>query len=255
MEDRIPRLVVALDFPTAAEAVELAKRIEPHVDGFKVGLELLMGPGPGVVAAVGELGKPVFCDAKLHDIPNTVQAAARQLGRYGVRWVTAHAAGGRAMLEAAVEGLNASTAGSEGGILAITVLTSLDAATLAATGITTSVGRQVSRLSRLAAESGAEGVVCGVSELGTVAQVAPELLTATPGIRPSADSGADDQARISTPEEATRRGSDLLVVGRPITRAPDPLEAAARIAATIATTRQSRLVESDDPVESGEELA
>ncbi len=224
-------IIVALDVSTAEEAVRLAERVEPHVAGFKVGLELLTGPGPGVVGAVGELGKPVFCDAKLHDIPATVGRAAHQLGRMGARWVTVHASGGRSMLAAARDGL---ADGSDGtaGILAVTVLTSLDAADLAAVGVNGSPGRQVARLARLAAEAEVEGVVCSMRELGDVRQVAPDLIRVTPGIRPTG-SGADDQARIATPEEAIDRGADLLVIGRPITKAPDPAEAAQRIAASI----------------------
>lgn len=223
-------VLVALDLPTAEEAVRMARSLAPHVGGFKVGLELLMGPGPAVVAAVAELGKPVFCDAKLHDIPNTVEHAARQVGRLGARWLTVHAGGGEAMLRAAVEGL--ASAGNEAGILAVTVLTSLDAAALSSTGVTGSPGKQVARLARLAASAGVEGVVCSVKELGDVAQVAPDLVKVTPGVRPpGADAG--DQARVATPQEAMARGADLLVIGRPITRAPDPVAAAAAIAAEL----------------------
>jgi orotidine-5'-phosphate decarboxylase len=221
-------VLVALDVGSAEEAVRLARAVAPHVGGFKVGLELLMGPGPGVVAAVGELGLPVFADAKLHDIPTTVEHAARALARLGARWVTAHATGGRAMLAAAVMGME----GSGGGVLAVTVLTSLTAQDLSSTGVTGSPGRQVARLARLAAEGGAEGVVCSVKELGDVAQVASGLVRVTPGVRP-AGSTTDDQARVATPEEAVSRGADLIVIGRPITRDPDPARAAAAIATAI----------------------
>lgn len=235
MSDPAP-VLVALDVPTAEEAVRLATALRPHVAGFKVGLELLMGPGPAVVATVAELGKPVFCDAKLHDIPNTVGRAARRLGRMGARWVSAHASGGADMLRAAGEGLVAGAAGAPSGILAITVLTSLDAATLAAVGVAGSPGRQVARLARLAAGAGVEGVVCSVKELGDVAQVAPDLVRVTPGIRP-AGVDADDQARVATPEEAVDRGADLLVIGRAITGAPDPVAAAERISRSIVARR------------------
>ncbi|HEX7099753.1 MAG TPA: orotidine-5'-phosphate decarboxylase [Acidimicrobiia bacterium] len=229
-------VIVALDYGEARAAVETAKLLAPHVGAFKVGLELLTGPGPATVAAIRELGLPVFVDAKLHDIPNTVRRAARNLGAIGARWVTAHAAGGTAMLEAAVEGLEDGAAGHPAGILAITVLTSLTGADLAATGITGTTGKQVARLSKLAAAAGAEGVVCSVRELGDVAQVAPELKRVTPGIRPS---GGDthDQARVSSPAEAIRRGADWLVVGRSITRAPDPVSAAVGIAEEILEAR------------------
>jgi orotidine-5'-phosphate decarboxylase len=227
-------ILVALDLSSAEEAVRLATRLKPVVGGFKVGLELLTGPGPGVVAALRRLDLPIFVDAKLHDIPNTVRAGARQLGGWGARWVSIHVVGGRPMIEAAVEGLTAGASGHPAGILAVTVLTSLDAAELAATGITGSPGRQVSRLTKLAAQSGAEGVVCAPSELGDVAQVAPNLLRVTPGIRPPGAS-KDDQARIASPREAIQRGADYLVIGRPITRAPDPYAAAERIAAELAS--------------------
>ncbi len=227
------RILVALDVPSAEEAVRLARDLEPEVGGFKVGLELLMGPGPGVVSAIGKLGKPVFVDAKLHDIPNTVHAAARQLGLAGARWVTAHAAGGPAMLEAAAAGLASGSGARTSGILAITVLTSLDEPALAATGVASTPGKLTARRARLAAEHGCEGVICSVKELGVVAEVAPNLLKVTPGIRPE---GAEthDQARVATPAEAVRRGADYLVVGRPITAAADPRQAAAALAASLA---------------------
>jgi orotidine-5'-phosphate decarboxylase len=225
-------ILVALDVPSAEEAVRMARSLAPHVGGFKVGLELLMGPGPAVVAAVAEPGKPVFCDAKLHDIPNTVEQAARQVGRLGARWLTVHAGGGEAMMTAAVAGFASGAGGRDVGILAVTVLTSLDAAALTSTGVGATPGRQVARLAKLASSAGVEGVVCSVKELGDVAQVAPQLLNVTPGVRPvGADAG--DQARVATPQEAMSRGADLLVIGRPITRAVDPVAAAAEIAASI----------------------
>lgn len=223
-------ILVALDFPSAEQAVRLARDLVPHVGGFKVGLELMMGPGPGVVAAVGELGLPVFADAKLHDIPNTVAAASRQLGRYGARWVSAHGAGSAAMLAAAVESLR--EANPLGGILAITVLTSLDAGDLARVGINGTPGRQVSRISKVAATAGVEGVVCAAAELGVVSQSAPGLVRVTPGVRP-AGADQDDQARVATPVEALARGADHLVIGRPITRATDPIAAAHQLAVEL----------------------
>jgi orotidine-5'-phosphate decarboxylase len=184
------------------------------------------------VAALAELGKPVFADAKLHDIPSQVEAAARSLGRHGARWITAHASGGREMLEAAVTGLAAGT-DARAGILGVTVLTSLDAASLAQVGIATTPGKLVAKMARVAAAAGAEGVVCSPLELGVVSEVAPELKKVTPGIRPSGTSD-DDQSRIATPEDAIRRGADLLVIGRPITAADDPLAAAEAIGESLA---------------------
>ena len=222
-------ILVALDVPTADEAVRLARAVRPYVAGFKVGLELLMGPGPATVAALAADGSDVFADAKLHDIPTTVERAAAQLGRLGARWVTVHAAGGLVQLEAAVAGLAAGAGGRTAGVLAVTVLTSFDDATLAEVGVQGTTGRHTSRLAKLARRSGAEGVVCAVRELGVVAQAAPDLVKVTPGIRP-AGNDPDDQKRVATPAEAMARGADYLVVGRPITRASDPAAAAAAIA-------------------------
>ena len=224
-------IIVALDVPGAEDAVRMARKLDEEVGGFKVGLGLLHGPGPGVVGAIADLGKPVFADAKLHDIPSQVETAARRLGRWGARWVTAHAGGGAAMLEAAVSGL-ATGADADGGILGVTVLTSLDAADLAAVGIATTPGKLVSKMARVVAATGCEGLVCSQHELRVVADVAPDLVTFIPGIRP-AGAEAGDQARVATPEDAISRGADWLVIGRPITAAPDPSEAAASIAASI----------------------
>lgn len=223
------RIIVALDLDTAEQAVRLAKQLAPHVGAFKVGLGLLHSVGPGVVTALVDLGKPVFADAKLHDIPTQVGAAARRLGRLGVRWVTAHVSGGETMLRAAGEGL-AETSGAHAGILGVTVLTSIDAGTLTALGIGSTPGKLVSKMSRVASASGCEGVICSPQELAVVGSVAPELLRVTPGVRPP---GAElgDQRRVMTPTEAFERGADWLVVGRPITAAEDPVEAALTIAA------------------------
>jgi orotidine-5'-phosphate decarboxylase len=210
----VTELYVALDFPTLEEAASLAEDLLSHVDGFKVGLELLLGTGPSAITTIAELGLPVFADAKLHDIPNTVERAARRLSSTGARFVSVHASGGRPMVDAAIVGFGGK------GILAVTVLTSRadplgDAATL----------------SELAAEAGAEGVVCSVSDLTKVKMVAPGLLCVTPGIRPSFPS--DDQVRTATPEEAAMAGADIIVVGRPITRSTDPVGAARALAASL----------------------
>lgn len=219
-------LLIALDLRRGEEAVRLARALAGRVAGFKVGLGLLYGPGPGLVGALARLG-PVFADAKLHDIPSQVQAAARRLGEYGARWVTAHASGGVEMLQAAAAGLSAGAGGRKCGVLAVTVLTSLDeAASSALFGRTP--GELTSRLARRAAEAGVEGVVCSPKELGVVAEVAPGLLRVAPGIRP-AGMESHDQRRTATPQEALARGADLLVVGRAVTGAPDPVEAVARL--------------------------
>ncbi|MCP3997847.1 MAG: orotidine-5'-phosphate decarboxylase [bacterium] len=222
------KTIVALDLTTAEEAVRLAKKVAPHVGAFKVGLGLLHGAGPGVVSALVDLGKPVFADAKLHDIPSQVNAAARQLGRLGARWVTAHVSGGEAMLQAAAEGLG-DTSDGYGGILGVTVLTSLDKEDLGAIGIASSPGKLVSKMSRVAESSGCEGVVCSPHELTVVGSVAPDLLRVTPGVR-ERGAAVGDQRRVMTPRDAIERGADWLVIGRPITGAMDPAGAAATIA-------------------------
>lgn len=225
-------ILVALDLGSAEEATRMAQLLAPSVGGFKVGLELLTGPGPATVAAIVRIGKPVFVDAKLHDIPNTVLAASRQLGRMGARWLTVHASGGREQLEAAVEGLSDGCGGREAGVLAVTVLTSLSDADLAQVGVTGSTGKQTSRLARLADTSGVEGVICAVKELGVVGEVASRLVRVTPGIR-LAGGHQHDQKRVATPFEAIARGADWLVIGREITRAPDPRAAAEAIASAL----------------------
>lgn len=230
MDER--RIIVALDLRTAEEAVRLAEALAGHVAGFKVGLGLLHGPGPGLVGALSRLG-PVLADAKLHDIPSQVETAARRLGEYGARWITAHAAGGIDMLRAAATGLAATAPHRPVGILAVTVLTSIDAATAAAI-FGQSPGKVTARLAEQAAAAGVEGLVCSPKELKVVADVAPGLLKVTPGIRPDG-SPPDDQRRTATPAEAIARGADLLVVGRPIIGAPDPVEAARRLQLSVAS--------------------
>jgi orotidine-5'-phosphate decarboxylase len=225
-------IIVALDVPHATEAVHLAGILQSEVGGFKIGLELLTGPGPAIIPAIAAGGMPVFVDAKLHDIPATVRRAARQLGALGARWVSVHAAGGGSMMEAAVEGLTEGAGGREAGVLAVTVLTSLDDAALTAVGIMQSPGRLTSKMAGLAASSGCEGIVCSPRELGVIAAVAPDLLRVTPGIR-GAGAPLEDQVRVATPAEAIRSGADYLVIGRPITRAADPVAAARRIISSI----------------------
>lgn len=216
-------VLVALDLPTLDDAVDLARTLVPHVGGFKVGLGLIMTDGPVAVARIADLGLPVFADAKLHDIPNTVTEAARALGRHGARWVTVHP-GGHAMVDAAMSGLAEGSA-ETAGVLVVTVLTSLDDRDLEAAGIHRTTEEQVVAMTLFAADAGAEGVVCAPSEAGRARQAGPGLTVVTPGIRPTG-SAPDDQKRYATPAEAVAAGADWLVVGRPITRAPDPVAAA-----------------------------
>jgi len=220
-------ITVALDLPTAEQAVRMAQTVAPHVGAFKIGLGLLHGPGPGTIDALVRTGRPVFVDAKLHDIPSQVHSAAERLGKHGARWITAHVGGGIAMLEAAVEGLRKGAAGAECGILGVSVLTSLDSNDLERIGFQRTPGQLVGRMAKLADKAGCEGLVCSPQELHVVTQAAPSLIRVTPGIRPvDLD---DDQSRTATPVDAIERGATMLVIGRPITQAADPAEAAAEI--------------------------
>ncbi len=231
-------IIVALDLSTAEEAVRVAKAVAPYVGGFKVGLGLLHGPGPGTIDALVRLDRPVFADAKLHDIPSQVERAAERLGMHGARWITAHIGGGAAMLDAAVAGLDRGSGHAKAGILGVSVLTSLAETDLQRIGIQRSPGQLVGKMSKVAEASGCEGLVCSPQELNVVAQSAPSLVRVTPGIRPVATD--DDQARTSTPAEAIARGANLLVIGRPITGSSDPAEAAAMILADINRTDDDR---------------
>jgi orotidine-5'-phosphate decarboxylase len=228
-------IIVALDLPTAEEAVRVAREVSPHVGGFKVGLGLLFGPGPSTIDAMVRLGKPVFADAKLHDIPSQVRRAAERLGTHGARWVTAHASGGIDMLQAAVEGLSTGSGGAEAGVLGVSILTSLDKNALERVGIQRSPGQLVGKMAKVSAAAGCEGVVCSPHELNVVRQAAPGLIRVTPGIRPTTRD--DDQARTASPVEAVESGATLLVIGRPITQAQDPAAAAEQIHAEIMKSR------------------
>jgi orotidine-5'-phosphate decarboxylase len=220
-------IIVALDRPTAEDAVRVAKAVAPYVGGFKVGLGLLHGPGPGTIDALVRLDRPVFVDAKLHDIPSQVERAAYRLADHGARWVTVHIGGGKAMLEAAVSGMADGAGGAAAGILGVSVLTSLDISDIQRLGIQRTPGQLVGKMAKIAAEARCEGIVSSPDELNVVRQAAPDLIRVTPGIRPVARD--DDQARTATPIEAIDRGANLLVIGRPIAAAGDPAEAAAAI--------------------------
>ena len=231
-----PPIAVALDVPTLDEAVELAAVLQGEVAVCKVGLELFGAHGPDAVRQVAEQA-PVFLDLKLHDIPTTVRRAAQVLGGLGVAMLTVHAAGAADMVAAAVEGLAAGhdEAGLDGPapiVLGVTVLTSMSDDDLASIGAP-AAGEQVPALAALAVDAGAQGLVCAPRDLAVVrAAVGPDVTLVTPGVRP-ADSGDDDHARAATPAEAIAAGADLLVVGRPITRAEDPVRAARAIAAEL----------------------
>jgi orotidine-5'-phosphate decarboxylase len=221
-------IAVALDAPNLEIAAQWAGLVTPHVSTVKIGLELYLRYGPEVVASIrGASGVQIFLDLKLHDIPATVASAARAVARLRPQLLTVHAAGGPAMIRAAVE----AAAGTP--IAAVTALTSLDGEDLTRIGVPGKTADWVLRLAALAVEAGASGLVCSPREVAAVrAEVGPEITLITPGVRP-AGIDAHDQARVATPEEALRAGADLLVIGRAITAAPDPGAAAAAIAAAL----------------------
>ncbi|GIH45730.1 orotidine-5'-phosphate decarboxylase [Microbispora rosea] len=221
-------IAVALDAPDMETAARWAGLVTPHVSTVKVGLELYLRHGPDVIASVrGASGVQVFLDLKLHDIPNTVAAAARAVARLKPTYLTVHAAGGPAMVRAAVE------AAPNTQIAAVTLLTSLSEADLREIGIQGPPADVARRMAAVAVGAGAQALVCSPREVAAVrAEVGPDVTLITPGVRPA---GADtqDQARVATPEDAIAQGADLLVIGRPITGAPDPGAAAAGIAAAL----------------------
>jgi orotidine-5'-phosphate decarboxylase len=229
----VNRIIVPLDVPSAAEALALADRLRGEVGGFKVGKELFTAAGPDVVRALVARGDRVFLDLKYHDIPNTVAGAVRSACALGVWMLNVHASGGRPMMEAARRA--ADEQGAKSGtpplVIAVTVLTSLDAATLASVGVAASPLDQVVTLAKLAQSARLDGVVASPRETGAIRQACgPDFLIVTPGIRGgAAASGPDDQQRTMTPGEAVKAGSSYLVVGRPITGAADPAAAAAKI--------------------------
>ena len=220
------RLIVALDVPDGPKALAMVQRLRNLVQWFKVGLELYLAEGNRIVEKVREQGYSVFLDLKLHDIPNTVAGAVRSVSAGGAGMLTVHAAGGPAMLAAAQEAAAAVAGGPK--LLAVTVLTSMDAAQLAATGVCSSPGEQVLRLAELAHEAGIRGLVASSQEVARLRAAHPDSALVIPGIRP-AGANAGDQKRVATPASAIADGADYLVVGRPITQAADPVAAAQAI--------------------------
>jgi orotidine-5'-phosphate decarboxylase len=223
------RTFVALDTPDRARALDLARRLAGRVGGFKIGLEAFVALGPPIVEEIAASGHAIFLDLKLHDIPNTVAGAAASAARLPVSFLTVHALGGPAMIERAVAASGAVT------VLAVTILTSHDEASLARLGIAGPAEAAVSRLATIAREAGAGGIVCSPLEIAAARKAHPDGTLVIPGIRPAgAGAARDDQARVATPAAAVRAGADRLVIGRPITAASDPVGAAAAIAAEIA---------------------
>lgn len=222
-------IIVALDVPSADAAAALAQAVAPWVGAFKVGSELFTAAGPGIVSRLRDTGAAVFLDLKFHDIPNTVARAVASATRLDAQMLTVHTSGGTAMLRAAEEA--AQRAAAELGraaplVLGVTVLTSLDDTALAEVGVGAATTSQVERLARLATAAGLRGLVCSPLELPVLRRVLPRAMQiVTPGIRTGAER-ADDQRRTLAPREALAAGADWLVIGRPITAAPDPATAA-----------------------------
>jgi len=223
MKDKI---IVALDVAEPAQALALARTLQPGVGVFKVGLELFTAAGPDIVRELRAMGCNVFLDLKLHDIPNTVARAVDNAVKLGVSFLTLHACGGAGMLQAASDSAHDSSLR----LLAVTVLTSLTDADLAQMGINETAAARVMRLAAMAVECNVRGIVCSSHEVKALRSTFPAgVVLVTPGIRP-AGSKTHDQKRVATPKEAIKWGADYIVVGRAITDTPDPLAAAKQVA-------------------------
>jgi orotidine-5'-phosphate decarboxylase len=219
------RVILALDLPSLDRARALALAVKSAVGMLKVGLELYVEAGPGAVALGREAGLPVFLDLKLHDIPETVERAVARASALGARMLTVHAAGGRAMLRRAVERARKEEAGLE--VVAVTVLTSLDAADLADAGVPGDLPSQVERLARMGWDEGVRAFVCSPREAARLrGALGAEATLVTPGVRAASAAGGDDQKRTMSAGEAVAAGASWVVVGRPIRDAADPLAAA-----------------------------
>jgi len=220
-------IFVAIDTPSLERAKLLAEQVSANAGGVKLGLEFFSANGPAGVAAILELGLPVFLDLKLHDIPNTVAKAVEALRQLEPAVLTVHAAGGRAMLEAAKAAAAPTTK-----VVAVTVLTSLDREDLQSIGIQGDPAEQVRRLAQLARDAGLDGIVCSGAEVSAARQVWPDGFFVVPGVR-LPGGAAGDQKRVVTPREALDNGASILVIGRPITGAEDPSAALRDIALSL----------------------
>ncbi|WP_298304444.1 orotidine-5'-phosphate decarboxylase [uncultured Erythrobacter sp.] len=218
---------LALDVPQIEPAKALINKVKAHIGGVKLGLEFFCAHGGHGVHEIAHLGLPIFLDLKFHDIPNTVASAMMAIHVYEPKIVTIHASGGQAMME------DAKAAAAEGcKVVAVTTLTSMDASDLASTGVGRSAEDQVMRLAELAHASGLDGIVCSGQEVGKVRKQWKDGYFVVPGLRPPG-SGAGDQKRVVTPRKARDDGASVLVIGRPISRADDPVAAARAIEATL----------------------
>jgi orotidine-5'-phosphate decarboxylase len=226
-----PKIFIPLDCPNSEMALAMCRQLQPLGPGFKVGLELFVAEGPAVMERISGLGVEVFLDLKFHDIPNTVAGAIRSAARLGASIINVHCGGGVAMMEAALLARNEAEqiTGRRMVLLGVTVLTSLDDLAVQQLGFPRSTSQQVKHFVDLAVESGLDGVVCSAQELPLVRSIAGDsFVTMVPGIRPSWSS-ANDQKRVMTPREAAAAGAHCLVIGRPITGAPDPVEALRKV--------------------------
>lgn len=231
------RLIVALDFPSAEEALTLVDRLEGSCRWFKVGLELYLSAGNSIITLLKDRGYSVFLDLKLHDIPNTVAGAVRAVAGLGADLLTVHALGGPAMLAAALEA--ASSVPKPPRLLAVTVLTSMDEAQLSAIGVREEPGTEALLLAQMAEAVGIEGLVCSPLEVERMRAALRKPLIVAPGIRPTG-APTGDQQRIATPGKAIANGADYLVVGRPITQAAHPARAADQVLAEMAAALSAR---------------
>jgi orotidine-5'-phosphate decarboxylase len=220
-------IFVALDAPDLDRALEIAGAVRDHVGGVKLGLEFFSAQGPDGVRRIAQLGLPIFLDLKLHDIPNTVAKAVEALAPLQPAILTVHAAGGHEMLQAARRAAPASTK-----VVAVTLLTSLDAGDLMDLGIERSPADQVARLAWVARDAGIDGIVCSGAEVAAARTAWPDGFFVVPGIRP-AGAEVGDQKRVVTPARALADGASVLVIGRPITGATDPAQAARDIGASL----------------------
>jgi orotidine-5'-phosphate decarboxylase len=226
-------LILALDVPTRADATSLLRSLRGSLRWVKIGLQMFTAYGPDCVREAADHGFKVFLDLKLHDIPNTVFKAVESLERLPIGMLTLHTSGGREMMAAARSAQQ--QAMPDLLLLGVTVLTSMDAATLAEIGVPTAPDAQVARLARLATDAGLRGLVCSPLEVSLLrTQLPAEVQLITPGIRPAGGEAViDDQKRTLTPAEAARVGANYIVVGRPILKAKDPAEAARAILAEL----------------------
>jgi orotidine-5'-phosphate decarboxylase len=218
-----PKIIIALDYSTAAPALELSERLQPELCRLKVGKELFTAAGPAVLEKLMQRGFEIFLDLKFHDIPNTTAQACKAAAELGVWMVNVHALGGRKMLTAAADAISNTSKPPK--LIAVTLLTSMAQDDLADIGIQATPAEMVLRLATLTRDCGLDGVVCSAQEAALLRKnCGTEFILVTPGIRP-AQASLDDQSRVMTPQAALQAGSSYLVIGRPITQAADPLQA------------------------------